>query len=487
MLPLSHAQLHLRMMMQFQILYPGSTYELLDIMSETGPPPYNTLVDAYKHLSRNPQQWKLVYKVSNLETYEKLNDIYLTLWSERKIRTRIMEYDPDVVVSVHPLMTKVPVEACHRISRMTGTHLPMFTVVTDLGSGHCLWFSKDVEKVFIASKQIRHLAKSRGRVPSDKIVQLGLPIRHEFALQSQALGDRTSHRGKMYQQQVRQSLGLDPHKKTVLVMGGGEGVGSLSNMVNALYVELMEGGLDATIIVICGRNEPLQQQFATLNWDLVLLEHQTNALGFLQGVFHGALSGLMSSKGKGNTTKDADAGEGLRDNNNNNTNNNINNISSRRVEVVPLGFVEHIAEYMVAANVLISKAGPGTIAEAAALGLPVMLTSYLPGQEEGNVDFVINGRFGAYRSDHKPRDAATEVCRWFTCDKGGLGSCLDQMSKAATACGSPNAAREIAKVIGQSTLRWREVNDAHHVSMSMQAAEKKKKQLVEIFPTAHLQ
>jgi 1,2-diacylglycerol 3-beta-galactosyltransferase len=405
-------------------------------MSESGPPPYNTLVDAYKHLSRNPQQWKLVYNVSNLETYEMFNDIYLKLWSERKIRKRIMEYDPDVVVSVHPLMTKVPVEACNRISCQTERHLPMFTVVTDLGSGHCLWFSREVEKVFIASKQIRSLAKSRGHVPSDKILQLGLPIRHQFAIQSEALGDRTSHRGKMYQQKVRQSLALDPHKKTVLLMGGGEGVGSLSNIVKALYVELSQREVDATIIVICGRNEQLQKQFTTLNWDLVLLKHQDASAGFLHGLFNGALSGLMLGN--------KDAGEG-------------NNIS-RRVEVVPLGFVDKIAEFMVAADVLISKAGPGTIAEAASLGLPVMLTSYLPGQEEGNVDFVVNGRFGAYQPDYRPREVATDVCSWLTCDEG-----LSQMSKAATASGSPNAAREIAEVIGQSTLRWREVND--HVSV----------------------
>ena len=42
------------------------------------------------------------------------------------------------------------------------------------------------------------------------------------------------------------------------------------------------------------------------------------------------------------------------------------------VRVVPLGFVTNMAEYMVAADVLVSKAGPGTIAEAAAVGLPVM-------------------------------------------------------------------------------------------------------------------
>ena len=44
------------------------------------------------------------------------------------------------------------------------------------------------------------------------------------------------------------------------------------------------------------------------------------------------------------------------------------------MDVVPLGFVTNMAEYMVASDVLVSKAGPGTIAEAAAVGLPVMMT-----------------------------------------------------------------------------------------------------------------
>ena len=44
---------------------------------------------------------------------------------------------------------------------------------------------------------------------------------------------------------------------------------------------------------------------------------------------------------------------------------------------------------VVAADVLVTKAGPGTIAEAAAVGLPVMVTSFLPGQEAGNVGDVI--------------------------------------------------------------------------------------------------
>jgi 1,2-diacylglycerol 3-beta-galactosyltransferase len=44
------------------------------------------------------------------------------------------------------------------------------------------------------------------------------------------------------------------------------------------------------------------------------------------------------------------------------------------VDVVGLGFMTNMPEYMVAADILVTKAGPGTIAEAAAVGLPIMMT-----------------------------------------------------------------------------------------------------------------
>ena len=64
--------------------------------------------------------------------------------------------------SVHPMMTNVPVLSCKKISNETGRHLPMFTVVTDLGSAHCLWFANGVEKMFVGSEQVKALAKARG-------------------------------------------------------------------------------------------------------------------------------------------------------------------------------------------------------------------------------------------------------------------------------------------------------------------------------------
>jgi 1,2-diacylglycerol 3-beta-galactosyltransferase len=53
------------------------------------------------------------------------------------------------------------------------------------------------------------------------------------------------------------------------------------------------------------------------------------------------------------------------------------------------GFVDNMHEWMRAADLLVTKAGPSTIGEALAMGLPMVLSSALPGQERPNVDYVV--------------------------------------------------------------------------------------------------
>ena len=453
---------------QFQLLFPGATYDLLDIVDGLLPP-YNKLVSLYKHLSARPSQWKLLYNVSNSRTFEVLVDANFKLMCERAVRKSIQSYDPDVVISVHPLMNNVPVVSCAKISHETARHLPIFTVVTDLGSAHCLWFSPNVERVFVGSEQVRELARERGGVPDDKLELVGLPIRHDFAVQADNMGNRMSAEGLAYQRRIRADLGL-ADRKTLLVMGGGEGVGSLSNIVNALYVELLSQDIEALILVVCGRNEKLKESLENRDWRQVV--NQWNAVKErreLAGSIYSVddiCGSTLSSPGciKGGSLRNMLSKGSLAGSpvsvplpvmHFDDAHSPVKSLTpkARNVEVVGLGFVERMAEYMVATDVLVTKAGPGTISEAAALSLPVMLTSFLPGQEEGNVDFVVDGGFGAFSHHSDPIAMAEEVCMWLTNDEK-----RSELSRAAGKMGAPNAARDIAKAIGESTWKWIELN-----------------------------
>ena len=47
---------------------------------------------------------------------------------------------------------------------------------------------------------------------------------------------------------------------------------------------------------------------------------------------------------------------------------------------MPRGFVTNMAEWMSASDVIITKAGPGTIAESLICGLPIILNGFIPCQ-----------------------------------------------------------------------------------------------------------
>ncbi|MGH2481174.1 MAG: MGDG synthase family glycosyltransferase, partial [Ktedonobacteraceae bacterium] len=73
--------------------------------------------------------------------------------------------------------------------------------------------------------------------------------------------------------------------------------------------------------------------------------------------------------------------------------------ASLQVPLKVFGFVYTMPEMMHAADVLVTKAGPGTICEALACDLPLILSSFVPGQEEGNVTFVTENGVGAMAPD----------------------------------------------------------------------------------------
>lgn len=427
---------------QFLIQYPGSTYELADLWTDHGVLPYRTLVNTYKRMSANPIEWMFFYHLSNTKLNEVFANIHSRVMCGARIKKCLESHKPDVIVSVHPTMNHAPLKSNQKIASEIGKHIPFFTVVTDLGSAHCMWFERKVDKIYVASERLYKLARRRGGTAHEDIVMTGLPIRHGFAVQAEKLGgDRTSEHGIEYQKSIREELGIAPNKQMVLVMGGGEGVGSISDIVNNLYAELSTKGVDATVCVVCGRNKKLQTELLTRNFDAATEEILAKAERRKKGI-----RGLLGKVRKRNRiaarkAKEAEAsGE------------EVEQIQKGKVDIMPLGFLTNIPEYMVAADVLVSKAGPGTIAEAAAVGLPVMMTSFLPGQEAGNVDVVVESNYGEYQN--RPSMIAETITSWLK-----DGPLLQAMSQAAMVAGNPYAADEIVEDIGRQTVAWMNLNE----------------------------
>jgi len=412
----------------------------MDVWTPTKIYPYTTLVPAYKFLSSNPQHWRLLYHTSNTRPYAIITDIHSRIFCYKMIRDQIAAYDPDVVISVHPTMNTLPLKAIRKIGSKKKKYIPFFTVVTDFGSCHCTWFHQGVDKMYIASDRIRRLAKRRGWVPENKLVMSGLPIRHGFAIQAEKMGDRFSSSGISYRESMKISLGIDPQKPMILLMGGGEGVGSLSTITEALYFELYRQGLNATICVVCGRNEKLQNELNEKNWTDVILQYKKSSTTKRRSMKDIWMRFRRSKRIQ--SSIDRAEHESLKA---------MNGKAPGHVDAVGLGFVSNMDEFMVAADILVTKAGPGTIAEATALSLPVMVTSFLPGQEAGNVDIVLDNGFGDFCQD--PRQIASELASWLQDP-----SLMQEMSKSSGDAGHPHAAASIVQDIGKITQDWMERN-----------------------------
>jgi len=104
-------------------------------------------------------------------------------------------------------------------------------------------------------------------------------------------------------------------------------------------------------------------------------------------------------------------------------------------------FVNHMAQLMVAADILVTKAGPTTIGEACAVGLPMVLSGAIPGQEDGNVRFVVEGGAGVYTPG--ARRVADAVMEWLAEGEPALA----RRAERARALGRPEAVWRIAEEI----------------------------------------
>lgn len=106
------------------------------------------------------------------------------------------------------------------------------------------------------------------------------------------------------------------------------------------------------------------------------------------------------------------------------------------------GFVTEMPAFMRAADILISKAGPGTISEAFISGLPILLYSKMPGQEDGNVTYVVETGAGLWTPT--PEELVSALRRWLERPEE-----RQRAAQVSRQLARPDAASEIARILGR--------------------------------------
>ena len=114
-----------------------------------------------------------------------------------------------------------------------------------------------------------------------------------------------------------------------------------------------------------------------------------------------------------------------------------------QVPVHIYGFTHELPDFMRAADVLVTKAGLGTIAESLNANLPIILYAKLPGQEDGNVTFVVEEEVGVWNPD--PKQVAETLVEWV-----GNPEIRQRYVENCRRAARPDASRQIARAIGET-------------------------------------
>ncbi len=113
-----------------------------------------------------------------------------------------------------------------------------------------------------------------------------------------------------------------------------------------------------------------------------------------------------------------------------------------RMPLRVLGFVDTIPELMGASDILISKSGTLTLCEGLLAGLPILMYDAIPGQEDGNVDYLTQGGAGVFCPT--PRAVVDQLRAWL--DNPAQ---LARMREAALRLAQPDAAFNVAREVAR--------------------------------------
>jgi 1,2-diacylglycerol 3-beta-galactosyltransferase len=338
-----------------ELEFPGRfDAKMVDFFREYYPSPLKYAPEIYPPISKVPHAWGFSFRVSDGKGRTRAVNALAYPYLRRAAQRLVKENPTDLIVSVHPLVNTTLMRAMRRSPR------PYLTVVTDLVSTHAFWFDRRADLVVVATDEAKAKAIEYG-IPEGNLRVIGLPVAERF---NHPLVDRAEWRERM---------GWRPDLPVILLVGGGDGMGPLKRVAKAIN----EARLNATLVVICGRNAELKADLEQVDW---------------------------------------------------------------RMPVHLYGFTTEMPQFMAAADMLVTKAGPGTISEAFITGLPLVLYARLPGQEDGNVTYVEHLRAGVWAP--RPREVVDALRRWIDSP-----TAREAAAAASQRAAKPDAARRIARLI----------------------------------------
>ena len=304
----------------FEVLHPGKIQcDIVDIYTDYGPIwPYNDYVAGYKLMAANPWMWDAFYSFGTTDFGMCLNEFLLENICFDAFRQCLNRPSGDTGRRADMVVSVHPLTQ----------GLPL-KILSTLDSGtrdgrRTTPFCTVVTDLGSAHPTWFNPGVDKCFVPSDALNQVaqqrGLQpsqiVQYGLPIRKGFWDSDSDSKSANDKPSLRSQLGLETDLPVVLVVGGGDGMGGLVDIAKQLGKELESSGTVAQMVVVCGNNKDAKQQLDSVAW-----------------------------------------GEG--------------------VKVSVQGFVNNMDEWMKASDALVTKAGPGSIAEASICGLPCMMFSFL--------------------------------------------------------------------------------------------------------------
>ena len=192
-----------------------------------------------------PEAWGWLYRKTDREPGNSLSGRLRRLIQRLCAQTLFAEIDhfsPDAIICTHFLPAELLADARNR----NALSCPVWIVVTDFDL-HQMWVHQGITGYFVANEELAFRLQAAG-IPESRIVVTGIPVMPGFTR-------------PLTREQCSASLALDPHRTTLLMMGGGAGMGMSAKLVNTIL------DIDPLLqlIVMTGRNQALFDELATLS------------------------------------------------------------------------------------------------------------------------------------------------------------------------------------------------------------------------------
>ncbi len=264
-------------------LRPDDVVQCVDVLDFASKLYRSIYTEAYvKIVAHAPELYALVFKkTDNQEQVRKMSSFRRTFArrTNKGFLRHLNLFKPDVVLCTHYLPLAIlcgdedVAKPCNPLS---------VCVVTDF-EAHAFWLEPPADFYCVATEDTKESLMARAAL-RENIAVTGIPIAAKFSTPINALA-------------VRKRYGLRDDMPTLLVLGGGFGMGPVAEILEQL--DKTEG--DFQTLVVAGRNEELRRELAVKDYF-----HPTRIIGFANNIHElMTVADLIITKPGGLTTSEA--------------------------------------------------------------------------------------------------------------------------------------------------------------------------------------